>query len=818
MRVVGVLPGVAFVTGAATGVACGHAPSLAFLGVAFLIAGWLAFHRRATVLTFGAVLVGFGAAGMALAAEARHAALATPLRAVLDQTPGGFALDRAGAGLRHDPMRVRGVLLDDAARGPEVTTLRARVVALWREGTWVPVDGGVAFSVGGQAAAASVERWRAGRTVEMSATFRRPAVYLNEGVPDVERRLALDGTTLFGSVKSALLVEVRQQGSVLAEAAADVRAYVRRSVHARVGLYDAVTEAVVTAILIGDRSALPDDTRERLQRAGTYHIIAISGGNIAILAGLTLGLLLICGVTGRPAALLTIVVLIAYAQIVTTGASVWRATVMAAVYLAARVLDHRTPPWQAMACAAVVIVAAHPLDVRDAGFLLTFGAAAALIEGARRVGAGAPGAGPRRWLLASLAASAAVELALLPISAATFSRVTAAGLVLNLGAVPLMVVVQASGMAVTLFDRIETIAAPAGWVGHWATAALLESARLVDVAPWLSVRVPPPHMALIACYYVSLVASLMTRSRGRVAAIAVCAASAVAIVTGQPASWLRTAGEAPHLRLIAFDVGQGDSTLLQFPDRSTLLVDASGTPFGSTAFDIGERVLAPALWSRGLRRLDGLVITHGDPDHIGGASAVLDDFQPGRVWQGVPVPGHAALDAFLDRAMAAGTPIDERRRGDTLRFGEVDVRVLHPPAPDWERPRVRNDDSIVLDVRYRDVSILLMGDVGAAVEREIIPLLRPAPIRILKAGHHGSRTSTSQEFLDALRPQIAIISCGRGNTFGHPAPDVLQRLEAIGADVYRTDRDGQIALEVEKDSVRVKTYDGRETHYLRSKP
>ena len=817
MRFVGVLPGVVFVTGAATGVACGHAPSLAMVGIACLIAGWLAFHRRATVVTFGAVLLGFGAAGMALAAEARHATLATPLRAVLDQAPGGFSLDRVGAGVRHDPIRVRGLLLDDAAPGPDVTTVRARVGELWRHGTWVPVDGVVAFSVGGQAAAAAVERWRAGRTVEMSATFRRPAVYLNEGVPDVERRLALDGTTLFGSVKSALLVEVQKQGSVLAEAAAAVRAHVRRSVHARVGPYDAVSAAVVTAILIGDRSALPDDTRERLQRAGTYHVIAISGGNIAILAGLTLGLLLVSGVTGRPAALLTILVLIAYAQIVTTGASVWRATVMAVVYLAARLLDHRTPPWQAMACAALVIVAAHPLDVRDAGFLLTFGAAAALIEGARRVGANATGPGAWRWLLASLAASAAAELALLPISAATFSRVTAAGLLLNLGAVPLMVVVQVSGMAVAAFDRIDTFAAPAGWVAHWATAALLESARLVDIAPWLSVRVPPPHIALIACYYGGLTASLLARGRRRVAAVAVLAVSAAAIVTGQPASWLRAGGEPVGLRLMAFDVGQGDSTLLQFPDRSTLLVDAGGTPFGGTAFDIGARVLAPALWARGLRRLDRVVLTHGDPDHIGGAAAVLDDFEPETVWQGIPVPAHPGLKALLDRATAAGARIEERRRGDVVRFGEVEVRVLHPAAPDWERPRVRNDDSIVLELRYRDVSILLMGDVGAAVERDIIPLLRPAPIRILKVGHHGSRTSTSQAFLDALRPQIAIISCGRGNTFGHPAPEVLQALEAIGADVYRTDQDGQITIEI-AEGARVFTYAGREAHYLLHKP
>jgi competence protein ComEC len=411
-------------------------------------------------------------------------------------------------------------------------------------------------------------------------------------------------------------------------------------------------------------------------------------------------------------------------------------------------------------------------------------------------------------VVASLAASVAAELALLPVSAATFSRVTGAGLVLNLGAVPLMVVVQVSGMAVAIFDRVDIIAAPAGWVAHSATTALLGSARLVDIAPWLSVRVPPPHMASIVCYYGSLAATLMARGRIRVAAIVVFVASLVAIVTGQPMSWLRTIGEPPHLRLVAFDVGQGDATLLQFPDRSALLVDAGGLPFGGTAFDIGARVLAPALWSRGLRRLDGLVVTHGDPDHIGGAPSILDDFAPAALWQGVPVPAHAALSALLDRAVALGTGIKNRRVGDALRFGEVDVRVLHPPAPDWERPRVRNDDSLVLDVRHGEVSILLMGDVGAPVEREIIPLLRPAAIRILKVGHHGSRTSTSQEFLDAVRPQVAIISCGRGNTFGHPAADVLRRLEAIGADVYRTDRDGQITLESDGRGVSVRTFTG----------
>ena len=175
--------------------------------------------------------------------------------------------------------------------------------------------------------------------------------------------------------------------------------------------HDPISSAIAAAVLIGDRSGLPDEVRQRLQAAGTYHVIAISGGNIAILAGLGFGVLFLVGITGRSAAMLTLLLLLAYAEIVTAGASVWRATLMAALYLLARVFDHRTPPWQAMGVAATLVVCANPLDVRDAGFILTFGATAALLEAApafaaprlRRGGRTRPtgrrrdGSWPRSW-------------------------------------------------------------------------------------------------------------------------------------------------------------------------------------------------------------------------------------------------------------------------------------------------------------------------------------------------------------------------------------------------------------------------------------
>ena len=809
MASVGLLPGIALLAGAICGLRLPVSVTWLVWATLMLAAGgwtaWWAGKDRATV---AALAVAFFGAAVVLAADAREHALQTPLRALLDREAGGFAIQTLGPAAGLDPLLVRALLLEDASHGGEVSTLQAAVKAVRVRGEWRETDGTVSLTVGGSLFHAQADQWRAGRVVEAPVTFRRPSRYLDEGVPDFERDLALGGTTLFGSVKSGLLVRVVTRGGHVQEHAARIRRRVRQSVGRWVGRHDAVSAAIVTAVLIGDRSGLPEETRLRLQAAGTYHVIAISGGNIAILVALVLAALYACGVSGRVAASVTLLVVVAYAQVVNAGPSVWRATLMAVIYLGARVIDQRSPPWHTLAVAAALIACTSPLDVRDAGFILTFGATAALLEGARRLGYVTPRHAVAGWLLASLAASIAAEVALLPMSALMFARVTSAGLVLNLAAVPLMGLVQVAGMVLTCVGQIEAIAGPIGWIAHCAARALVDSARLVDVAPWLTARVPPPSIWLVGIYYLGLAATLAARGIPRVMGMTALVASTAAIISGQPAGWWRTESESPSLRLIAFDVGQGDATLLQFPDRSTMLVDTGGVPFGGGSFDIGSRVLSPALWALGHRRLDTLLLTHGDPDHIGGARAIVEDFNPSAVWEGIPVAGHAALQDVLARARSRGARIGRRQSGDEQSMGDAHIRVLHPAPPDWERPRVRNDDSVVLEVRYGDVAVLLLGDVGVGVERSIVAQLTPARHRILKVAHHGSRTSTSRELLEGWRPEIAIISSGRGNSFGHPAPEVLQRLESIGATIYRTDLHGQVSLDTDGAQVRVRTYVG----------
>ena len=249
------------------------------------------------------------------------------------------------------------------------------------------------------------------------------------------------------------------------------------------------------------------------------------------------------------------------------------------------------------------------------------------------------------------------------------------------------------------------------------------------------------------------------------------------------------------------DVGQGDATLLQLPGGRALLVDAGGQ--AGSSFDVGDRVVAPALRAFGVRGLDTLIVTHGDPDHLGGMPSVLRRFRPRTIWEGVPVPPHAKLREFAEAAAAAGVSWRFVQAGDRERDGGVELRVLHPPPPDWERQRVRNEDSIVLEVRYGDVSIVLPGDIGAEGERALLPRLTPARLVVVKAPHHGSATSSTPAFVRATSPAAVIFSAGRANRFGHPAPAVVERYRAAGAALYLTARDGAIVLDTDGHTLKV---------------
>jgi competence protein ComEC len=529
------------------------------------------------------------------------------------------------------------------------------------------------------------------------------------------------------------------------------------------------------------------------------------------------------GVPGRASAALAIAALLFYGQLTGAPASVARAVTAAIVYLAGRMLDQRGPPLNALAVAAVLALAVSPIAALDPGFILSFGATLGILIGTPRlvaaIGAGTRGrvkgeSAHRRMVrhvaqacVGLLAATLCAELALAPAGAMFFSRVTAAGIVLNFAAIPLMSAVQVAGLATLALEPFSAAAASvAGGVAHRAAFGLVESARLVDVMPWLSRDVPAPAWGVAAAYYAGCAGLVLSR-RGRwasgwIACVAtiVVAGPAFAVRGGVPV-------RAGMLRAVFMDVGQGDATLVTLPDGRSLLVDAGGIP--GSSFDIGARVVAPAVRVLGVRRLEEVVITHGDPDHVGGALSIARRFGPRVIREGAPVPPHLAMRDLAAWAAAHGVMWRTVQAGDVDRAAGVEIRVLHPPVPDWERQRVRNDDSIVLELRFGAVSILLPGDIGREPEHALLGRLEPARLVVLKAPHHGSATSSTRELIDRTRPAAVVFSAGRNNRFGHPALAVVARYREAGSAIFRTDEDGAVLIETDGREAWVRTRSGR---------
>ena len=682
-----------------------------------------------------AIVAGCLSAGLSLGIADGRGAYESTLAAWFAARPG----DR-----RDEPVQVEGVLEADAAVTDTGATLALAVSGVKGLGEQMPaaVRGGVRLGVSGRPAADRLREWRAGRSIRVPAILRQPARYRDPGLADEARAMARRGIVLVGTVKSAALVDVLAPAGAVAEAAARVRAWTRREVARFVGRWGGPSSGITTAILIGDRSGLSDEDERRLQQAGTYHVIAISGGNIAILTALLLGAARLARVPPPLSSAAVIVALLFYAAVAGGGASVTRAVTAAVIYLAARMLDHRGPVMNALSVAAAGALAASALTAFDAGFILSFGATLGiLLGGPRLLRRGKPSSIPTRVAAAAvalLAATVCAEAALAPASAVIFSRITFAGLLLNFAAIPLMALVQGAALltlalalcserVLALAPFTDALAVRTGYVAHLAASWLVQSARLVDLAPWLSRDVPPPAWWLVLAYYGAVAGALVFPRQAR---LGLCGALAcLALMMSAPR--VATSVAVPPrpqgaTRIVFFDVGQGDSTVVLFPNGRALLVDAGGA--ASASFDVGARVVAPALRALGVRGLESLLITHADPDHVGGAAAIVRGFAPRSIWEGVPVPRDAALGELA--ALASRQPASWRtlQAGDVQREGEVEMRVLHPPPPDWERQRVRNDDSVVLEIRVGGVSVVLPGDIERAAERAVLPRLALAPL------------------------------------------------------------------------------------------
>ncbi|MFI5234094.1 MAG: DNA internalization-related competence protein ComEC/Rec2 [Gemmatimonadales bacterium] len=555
---------------------------------------------------------------------------------------------------------------------------------------------------------------------------------------------------------------------------------------------------LVDALLFDRRGALDPVLRDTYAQAGLIHLLSISGFHVGLIVAWILILCRAAGLSRERAWLVATAVAVGYVGWLGWPAPATRAVALAVVTCTARLRQRQVAPGSLLAVTALAVLVVDPWAIFDIGAWLSVGS----LGGATHFTRWSDRALGRHAGWQTLAGSIGATLATAPITAAALGTVALAGIVLNFIGIPLAAIAVPGALASVVIAPVAMPLARAFAAG--AGIGLVGLDRLAALGAIL----PFGHMTLAAepmsalpwllVLGIALWAAGSRNTRGVAGTRIVLAGAAAAWVGLLWTAALSARGPVSGLRLDFLDVGQGDAALLRTPHGHAILIDAGPRLEGR---DAGRRVVAPFLAREGIDRLDAVVLSHAHLDHFGGIPAVLDRVNAALLLEpGEAVPDSAYL-GMLDAAAADGTQWAPLRSGDTLRVDGVELVVLHPDTTWAEWGLDLNEDSVVLLIHWGAFHALLAGDAGLRAEGRLRG--RVGDIDLLKVGHHGSRTASGVEWLAELKPEVAVVSVGRGNRYGHPAAETLGRLRTAGASVWRTDESGTIEVLVDSATMRV---------------
>ena len=575
---------------------------------------------------------------------------------------------------------------------------------------------------------------------------------------------------------------------------------------------------VFEAIVLGEKTGLDPEIRMRYQLAGIVHILAISGLHISILGMGLYKLIKRVGFGIWPAGIFSLAVMLQYGMMTGGSVSTLRAVTMFLIAMGARITGRIYDMPSAVSVTAMMILAESPAYLLDSGFLLSFGCVLGICVASERICALA---GAKRKGTKVFCESVALWLVTLPVMLKFFGEASLAGLVLNLAVLPSVGVVLAGGVAAMILGFVSI---PTGRVVIFPARVLLflyeRLCELAGRSRWCTWIGGEPEIWQITIYYAILVAVLLIGQyikesdqtkisrKQHILRISGIVLLILSILTLGKQSF-RYPFKTQTLQITCLDVGQGDGILIRTPDNKHYLIDGGS----SSQSDLGRYCLLPALKSMGISCLDGIFISHTDKDHLSGVQELLEYMEKGLttiraaylVLPGWTEPPEAWTD-LASAAQKAGIKTVTGNAGNIIRSGAAAFEILWPEST--ARGKDVNEEAMVMELTYGDFRMLFTGDIGADTEKKLLSVGCLNDIDCLKVGHHGSRYSSSEEFLKKVKPELSIISCSSTNTYGHPSPETIKRLKDCGSQIEYTMKNGAIILETNGKNLRIRRFCG----------
>ena len=680
-----------------------------------------------------------------------------------------------------------------------------------------------------------------GDIITFNAIYNKPNAQRNYGGYDYS--LYLKTQTIYGTFEgSQLQLKSKNKGSFIQKAIISFKEHIKSILKANLDENEA---ELCIGLVIGDRTNLSENIQEDFKTSNLTHMLAVSGSHFVyiILAVTYINKFLKRKRLGQ---VLMLIVIVLFMNLTGNTGSVVRSGIMAALGIIASIIHRKADIWNNMAIALLIQIILNPYIIFDVGVQLSYGGVigivafnkivtnqieqlsnkirekfANLIKGKNKKNEiikiqnyeDKKEIANKSWNLCesicnyikeSISVTISANIVIIPIMMYTFNTISFSFVISNLiaGAILGIIVLYAFAL-IFLYIVLHKFISPLFIILNIMLKILISIAHICSLIPFSKIYVVTPNVVLIIFFYLFLYL-LVKKQNSMILSKKTIAFFTIAIVILNFIYPVITS-KRDNLEINFIDVGQGDSTLIRVSNK-TILIDGGGSSYGET-FDVGEQTLFPYLLDRGINEIDYVIVSHFDSDHCQGLNFVMENMKVKNAIISSLGQESNEYDTFINLAQKQETNLIYVKKGDIIKMGKATIKILFPdnePITDNEK----NNNALVFKFMWKNISILFTGDIEEKAENKILNLyeenLEELQSTILKVAHHGSKTSTTKEFLEAVKPQIALVGVGEDNNFGHPNSGVIERLESIGCKIYRTDECGEISFKF-KNQISVST-------------